>query len=115
MSTLSCVHVYNAYTYMYNMQCSIMYISYVVTYYTNMCVVSEDGSICAKKANPAVTKELLLEIQAWKNEGAVDADIITRLRQRTVPNMYQHHTWTPVKLYIHENSHRKLNSRGLSK
>ena len=26
-----------AYTYMYNMQCSIIYISYVVTYYTNMC------------------------------------------------------------------------------
>lgn len=48
---------------------------------------------CGQKENPAVTKELLAEILSWKAGGALDIDIIHRLRQRIVPAGYTPHTW----------------------
>ena len=41
-----------------------------------------------KRNNPAVSKELLEEILSWKIEGASNIDVITRLRQRTLPRGY---------------------------
>ena len=49
----------------------------------------------AKRNNPAVSKELLEEILSWKIEGASNIDVITRLRQRTVPRGYEYHSWIP--------------------
>lgn len=57
--------------------------------------VTPDGQIVAKKENPAVSRELLLEINDWKLEGANDADVLCRLRQRTIPTGYSHHFWCP--------------------
>lgn len=45
--------------------------------------------------NPTVSGKLLQEINSWRREGASDRDVITRLRQRTVPNGYSYHTWIP--------------------
>lgn len=55
----------------------------------------EDGSLCAQKQNPAIPVNLLRDIFTWKAEGATEIDIITRLRQRTVPAGYAYHTWIP--------------------
>ena len=63
-----------------------------------MFAVKEDGSIVAKKPNPAVPSDLLKEILSWKSEGASMLDVVTRLRQRTVPAGYTIHTWIPGKL-----------------
>ena len=57
--------------------------------------VNKDGGIQAKTTNPAVPDELLWEIHRWRMEDATDVDIITRLRQRTVPTGYCLHTWCP--------------------
>lgn len=74
---------------------------YIVCTLHVVCVlchlVLQDGSIVAKKSNTCVTSELLQEILQWKNEGMEDLDIITRLRQRTVPVGYIRHTWQPGK------------------
>lgn len=46
--------------------------------------------------NPAVTTvttEVLSEILLWRSEGATDVDVITRLRQRTVPSGFDIHPW----------------------
>lgn len=53
----------------------------------------KDGNVRGLKENPAVTKELLAEILSWKSNGALDIDIIYRLRQRIVPAGYTPHTW----------------------
>ena len=52
------------------------------------------------RENPAVPQQLLLEILLWKLEGAMDVDVITRLRERTVPQGYKFHTWQPGNLII---------------
>lgn len=54
-----------------------------------------DGSVAAEVPNPAVTPELLKEILEWKRHGATINDVITRLRQRTVPTGYTIHMWQP--------------------
>lgn len=59
-----------------------------------------DGSIHAMKVNCAVPTEMLLEIFTWKKAGVKDAEIIDRLRQRTVPNGYDFHTWIPGKYQV---------------
>lgn len=53
-----------------------------------------DGTIEAVIQNPAVPSEVLSEILLWRSEGATDVDVITRLRQRTVPSGFETHTWT---------------------
>lgn len=57
--------------------------------------VHPDGAIIADVNNPAVSTDLLKEILHWKVENCGDKDIITRLRQRTVPSGYQYTTWSP--------------------
>ena len=47
----------------------------------------------AEISNPAVTREILEEILYWKEEGCTQKDIITRLRNRTVPSGYKYHNW----------------------
>ena len=47
------------------------------------------------RENPAVPQQLLLEL-----EGAMDVDVIARLRERTVPQGYKFHTWQPGNLII---------------
>lgn len=57
--------------------------------------VGTDGSINAQRKNAAVSEELLKEISSWRDEGATNEDVLTRLRQRTVPKGYTYHTWNP--------------------
>lgn len=57
--------------------------------------VGKDGSISAKRPNTAVSEELLKEISSWRDEGATDKDVLTRLRLRTVPEGYTYHSWNP--------------------
>ena len=64
-------------------------------YNNNIIIVNDDGSITAKVANPAVPDTLLEEIYTWRVERATDMDVITRLRQRTVPSGYSFHPWIP--------------------
>ena len=68
--------------------------------YILLDVVTSDGHIEAQQQNPAVTKELLLEIWSWKMERATDTDIICRLRQQTVPTGYSYHQWCPGNLVV---------------
>lgn len=52
------------------------------------------------RENPAIPQQLLLEILLWKLEGAMDVDVIARLRERSVPQGYKFHTWQPGNLII---------------
>lgn len=61
--------------------------------------MTENGSVYAKRKNPVVSEQLLREILSWKLEGMQDVDVITRLRQRTVPSGYSHHYWIPGNPY----------------
>jgi hypothetical protein len=47
----------------------------------------------SSEPNPAVGAALLKEILLWKLEGCSNDDVITRLRQRTVPEGYTIHPW----------------------
>ena len=59
------------------------------------CNVTASGSIKAVRENPAVPEQVLLEVLLWKLEGAMEVDVIARLRERTVPHGYKFHTWKP--------------------
>ena len=54
---------------------------------------SEDGSVAASQSNPAISTELLKEIQQWYDQGATINDVIDRLRLKTVPPGYVTHSW----------------------
>ena len=66
-----------------------------MTIVLDFTTVNDNGSISAKAANPAVSNGLLQEIHTWREEGASDMDIITRLRQRTVPAGHSFRPWCP--------------------
>ena len=61
----------------------------------NIVNCSHGRSLCAQKQNPATPVNVLRDIFTWKAEGATEIDIITRLRQRTVPAGYAYHTQIP--------------------
>ena len=54
-----------------------------------------DVSIVAEELNPAVSTTLLKEIKSWQEDGSTMTDVITRLRQRTVPSGYTPNEWQP--------------------
>ncbi len=72
-----------------------------------------DGSVDAQLPTDLVSKKLLGEIVVWVKEKCTMEDIITRLRQRTVPRGYLMHTWKEGKCiglstciimyYVHNN------------
>ena len=68
-------------------------------FYHSSITGDSNGNLRAQIPNPAVCDELLTKILAWKNEGALTDDIITRLRIRTVPSRYVHtiHSWIDGK------------------
>ena len=57
----------------------------------------KDGIIEAEVVNRAVPTKVLKEILTWKGEGCTIDDIVTRLRNRTVPSGYAHHMWSEGK------------------
>ena len=64
------------------------------------CITGDsNGNLRAQIPNPAVSDEPLTQIMAWKSEGALIDDIITRLRMRTVPARHAHtiHSWIDGK------------------
>ena len=70
----------------------------IVHWFVLFCyLVDESGSIRAMSENAAVQCLLLREIHEWKAEGASELDVITRLRQQTVPQGHNYHTWKPGK------------------
>lgn len=54
-----------------------------------------DGTVVAKRTNPAVPSSVLREISDWLRQGATLEDAVDRLRARTVPAGYEFHTWQP--------------------
>lgn len=58
-------------------------------------VEKPDGTIVAVAPHPAVPTSLLREILSWRSEGATDLVVISKLRQRTVPEGYTPHPWNP--------------------
>lgn len=66
---------------------------YEVGYNSTYIVACSGHEIKAEVPNPAVTTTLLKEIKEWTTEGAKLDDIVTRLRQRTVPTGYVIHNW----------------------
>ena len=54
---------------------------------------SPDGTITAVVHNSAVTDSLLKQIWQWRKEGCSDTDVITHLRQMTIPPGYEIHIW----------------------
>ena len=57
-----------------------------------------DGTLVAKHPNCAVSASLLKEILEWHRSGASHADILSRLRVRTVPQGYAFSPWNSGKL-----------------
>ena len=57
-------------------------------------VGGKDGIIEAEVINRAVPTSVLKEILMWKEEGCTIEDVVTRLRNRTVPSGYGYHTWS---------------------
>ena len=61
----------------------------------------------AVSPSPFVPASVLSEVLLWRCEGATDLDVITRLRQRTVPTGYNPHPWISGKhaidilVYVH--------------
>ena len=53
----------------------------------------KNGNITAVLLNPAVTLDLLSEINSWHEEGATVNDVVECLRLRTVPLGYTIHSW----------------------
>ena len=51
------------------------------------------GIVAASVPNPAISTELLREIQQWYDHGATVYDVIDRLRMKTVPPGYATHSW----------------------
>ena len=58
-----------------------------------LCAVGADGEVVAQVPNSAVCMDLLKEIRDWKAEKASELNVLTRLRQRTVPSGYTPHSW----------------------
>ena len=57
----------------------------------------------AELENPAVPCELLRDVLLWKGEACCEADIIMRLRSRTVPDGYTYSPWVPgMTLLVHK-------------
>ena len=54
-----------------------------------------DGDVVAEVENPAVSCEILEDVLQWREEDCCEADIITRLRSRTVPEGYTYSSWVP--------------------
>lgn len=61
--------------------------------------INSGSVVTAVVPNPAVPKEVLVEILHWKESGLTFDKIIDKLRVRTVPPGYPIHFWTPGKLY----------------
>jgi len=62
-------------------------------YFIVVNIDSKDGSVTASLPNPAISTELLEEIQLWYDHGATVNDVIDRLRLKTVPPGYVTHSW----------------------
>ena len=60
-----------------------------------LCAVSVNREVVAQVPNVAVPLDLLKEIRDWMDEGASEWDMVTWLRQRTVPFGYTPHNWQP--------------------
>ena len=60
-----------------------------------MLYVGTPTGFAAQLCSPSVPPKLIEEIASWVDEKCSHADIITRLRQRTVPDGYVVHTWIP--------------------
>jgi hypothetical protein len=54
-----------------------------------------DGTLVPQHQNCAVPELLLKEIWEWRQSGASDMDILSRLRLRTIPQGYTIHSWNP--------------------
>lgn len=52
-----------------------------------------DGSVVSLNRKGIVSTEVLEDISSWIEEGCEMKDVITRLRQRTVPVGYSYHSW----------------------
>ena len=53
-----------------------------------------DGTVTMEHPSPAIPVAVLKEIMEWKAQGATNADVVDRLRPRTVPPGYSVHPWT---------------------
>ena len=52
-----------------------------------------DGHVTAELPNPAVTEDVLRNVQLWKESGVSEDTILKNLRQKTVPSGYIPHNW----------------------
>lgn len=57
------------------------------------CLVKSDGTVSAKRPNPAVSGDILRKILTWKEEGNSETDVVELLRNRTVPPGYTPCPW----------------------
>ena len=77
--------MYNNYTYLKNF--TFLRLNFTCQVST-LNLGDPNENITAVVPNSAVSRQLLKEIQSWKNEGASTDDVITRLRMRTGPPGY---------------------------
>ena len=79
-------------------------------HYPKCCIGNKEGNISAALHNPAISGELLGEIDSWYTQGATIDDVIERLRLRTVPPGYTIHSWIEGVMPFHFNKAEKLRS-----
>ena len=59
-----------------------------------VCTIEKpDGTVKAKKFNPAISVQTIAEVHELMKSGLDIADIVDRLRTQTVPPGYSCHPW----------------------
>ena len=80
----------------------------VVIIFVSVCCVctieQSDGTVKAKKFNPAISMQTITDIHELMKSGLDIADIVDRLRTQTVPPGYPCHPWrsgiVTINVYI---------------
>ena len=78
-----------------------MFLLHICMHYPKCCIGNKEGNISAALHNPAISGELLGEIDSWYTQGATIDDVIERLRLRTVPPGYTIHSWIEGVMPFH--------------
>ena len=72
-----------------------------------------DGTIVAEKPNPAISSDVIKEIYTWMSQGASFADVVDRLRSRTVPPGYAYTPWKSGRMDSHSGKFSRVYFQGL--
>ena len=73
--------------------CNMAVIIIMFCFVLCVCVEQPDGTVKAKKHNPAISEQTITEAHELMKSGLDIADIVDRLRTQAVPAGYPCHPW----------------------